>query len=151
MPGLVLAVVFPATRWLLVDAAQRRTAFLREAVDSLGLAGTVDVLTMRAEELGRLPDHRGRYQLAVARGFGQPAVTAECAAPLVEVGGRVVVSEPPEERPERWPVEGLAHLGLAPASVVRAAGASFQVLVQDVPCPERYPRRVGVPEKRPLF
>lgn len=151
VPGLALALAFPDSRWLLVDAAQRRTGFLRTAVEELDLADRVEVATIRAEELGRQPEHRGAYQVVVARGFGPPAVTAECAAPLLEVSGRAIVSEPPEGEPERWPPEGLAALGMTPGVAVRAAGASFHVLEQRAPCPERYPRRVGIPGKRPLF
>ena len=151
VPGLALALALPDSRWLLVDAAQRRAAFLRAAVEELDLADRVEVATIRAEELGRQPEHRGAYQVVVARGFGPPAVTAECAAPLLEVSGRGIVSEPPEGEPERWPTEGLVALGMTPGAAVRAAGASFQVLEQRAPCPERYPRRVGIPGKRPLF
>lgn len=88
----------------------------------------------------------------VARGFGPPAVTAECAAPLLAEGGRLTVSEPPEPPPDRprWPPEGLAELGLAlgPEWHVPFHYRSF---VQVERCPDRYPRRVGVPAKRPLF
>jgi 16S rRNA (guanine527-N7)-methyltransferase len=92
---------------------------------------------------------RGTVDGLVARSFGPPATTAECAAPLLAVGGLLVVSDPPDAG-DRWPVEGLALLGLVP---VRRAetGPALQVLRQDVPCPDRYPRRIGIPAKRPLF
>lgn len=151
VPGLALALALPSTTWLLVDAAQRRTAFLCAAVERLGLTDRVDVVTIRAEELGRQEGPRGAHQLVVARGFGPPAVTAECAAPLLSVGGRLVVSEPPEGAAARWPVEGLAVLGMTAGRAVRTAGASFQIVEQLTPCPPRYPRRVGIPAKRPLF
>lgn len=117
----------------------------------LGLADRVDVIEDRAEVVGRSPAHRSRYHVVVARGFGPPAVLAECAAPLLRAEGRVVVSEPPGGDPARWPEEGLAPLGLRPHSSVQAAGSSFQVLEQRTLCPERFPRRVGIPSKRPLF
>jgi len=151
VPGLVLALQFPGMRWVLMDAARRRAAFLRAAVAELGLDGTVTVIEARAEEVGRRPEHRGKYQLAVARGFGPAAVTAECVAPLLQIYGQAVVSEPPGGAPWRWPAEGLHMLGMAAMPAVTAEGASYQVLVQERRCPERYPRRVGVPAKRPLF
>ena len=49
-----------------------------------------------------------------ARSFGPPAATAECAAPLLAVGGLLVVSEPPDG-PDRWPADALAALGLEPS------------------------------------
>ncbi len=151
VPGLALAVAFPATQWLLVDAAQRRTAFLRPAVEALEFGARVEVATVRAEELGRQPTHRAGHDVVVARGFGAPSVTAECAAPLLDVQGWAVISEPPDGGVERWPVEGLALLGMTLGPFIRAGGASFQILEQPVLCPGRYPRRVGVPAKRRLF
>ena len=151
VPGLPLALHFPHCRWTLVDSAVRRATFLREAVRDLELDGRVEVVELRAELLGRSADHRGRYDLVVARGFGPPAVVAECAAPLLEPAGRAVVSEPPGGVPTRWPADGLAMLGMVPDTPGVARGWAYQVLCQDRPCPDRYPRRVGVPAKRPLF
>jgi 16S rRNA (guanine527-N7)-methyltransferase len=171
LPGLPLALHFPSSRWILIDSSVRRAAFLREAVTALGVGDRVQVLEERAEVAGRRSGLRGALDVVVARSFGPPAVTAECAAPLLREGGRAVVSEPPgRERPDgqrlggqrpggqlaggqrpRWPEEGLALLGLVPGPVVHARGATFQVLVQDRACGDRFPRRTGMPGKRPLF
>ncbi|MCU1357081.1 MAG: rRNA small subunit methyltransferase [Acidimicrobiales bacterium] len=160
LPGLVLAAsTWPDTRWTFVDAHARRSEFLADAVDRLGLGDRVEVITDRAEEVGRSVAHRGRFDLVVARSFGPPCVTAECGAPLLVVGGDLVVSEPPVDRAGaeagRWPPTGLALLGLGPASVIVAGSPGAPVhlarmrLVDVVG--ERYPRRTGIPAKRPLF
>lgn len=151
VPGLPLAVGFSHWRWALVESAARRVAFLREAVRLLELTGKVEVVEERAEVVGRSAAYRGRFDLVVARGFGPPATVAECAAPLLRMGGRLVVSEPPGGDPDRWPEDGLRTLGMTGGPRVLARGSSFQVLAQSEPCPPRYPRRVGVPAKRPLF
>ena len=151
LPGLPLALHFADCRWTLVEASVRRAAFLRAAVAELALGDRVTVVEDRAESVGRAPDRRERFDLVVARSFGRPAVVAECAAPLLRAGGRAVVSEPPGGDPDRWPAEGLAQLGMAPAARVRAGGAAYQVLRQVTRCPDRWPRRVGMPAKRPLF
>lgn len=151
LPGLPLALSFPSSSWVLIDANGRRAAFLREAVVELELQDRVRVRAERAEVTGRDGGLRGRLDVVVARGFGPPAVVAECAAPLLATGGRVVVSEPPGGAPGRWPAAGLRLLGLAPGLSVVAAGAAFQVLERVGECDERYPRRTGVPGKRPLF
>jgi 16S rRNA (guanine527-N7)-methyltransferase len=148
VPGLVLALALPETRWVLVDAMTKRTAFLTEAVAELGLGDRVEVCTARAEQL--VPGYRGVADLVVARGFGPPAVLAECAAPLLVVGGQLVVSEPPGGEADRWDPEGVAMLGLALEAVVPGPPA-FVRLRQIAPCPVRYPRRSGVPRKRPLW
>jgi 16S rRNA (guanine527-N7)-methyltransferase len=90
----------------------------------------------------------------VVRSFGPPAVTAECGAPFLRVGGLLVVSEPPAEEgkalEERWPADGLAPLGLEPAERWTEP-FTYHASRQVTPCPDRYPRRVGIPTKRPLF
>lgn len=147
LPGLALALGDPGSEWVLLDANARRAEFLVWAVEELGLADRVVVDHRRAELAGRDPARRAAMALVVARSFGPPPVVAECAAPLLMVGGRLVVSEPPETT-ERWPAEGLAALGLEPDPLDTADFVRFR---QAVPCPDRYPRRDGVPAKRPLF
>ncbi|HZD66367.1 MAG TPA: RsmG family class I SAM-dependent methyltransferase [Acidimicrobiales bacterium] len=157
VPGLVLALLWPWARVVLLETARRRTAFLAEAVEELELVARVAVLEGRAEEIGRDPVWRERQGLVVARAFGSPAVTAECGAPLVAVGGALVVSEPPaggggEPVGEgRWPASALAPLGLVPRPRVVHQGRSFRVLDKVGGCEDRFPRRTGVPGKRPLF
>lgn len=156
LPGLVLALWWPASRWILLDASARRVAFLAEASRTLGVAARVTAVHERAEAFGRVPARRGRYDLVTARSFGPPAVVAECAAPLLRPGGRLVVSEPPVPQPDRWPAAGLAVVGLVvePTPVADAGAAArrrYQVLVATGGCPDRFPRRVGIPAKRPLF
>lgn len=147
VPGLVVARARPDLVLVLLDANERRVALLDEAIEQLDLAPRVRTVLGRAEVRGREIAHRGAYDAVCARSFGPPAVVAECAAPLLRPGGLLVVSEPPDG-PDRWPVEGLAQLGLGP---VAEAPAGVEVLRQLAPCPDRYPRRTGVPAKRPLF
>lgn len=154
VPGAILALALPGSRWVLLDASRRRAAFAAEAVRSLGLSDRVEVVARRAEEAGRDETMRGAFGLVVARAFGPPAAVAECAAPFLAVGGRLVVSEPPDEVPHspaqerpRWPAEGVSLVGLA----VDRRWEGYQTLVQVKACPDRFPRRVGMPARRPLF
>ena len=149
VPGLVLAVHWPGSTWIFVEAQARRAAFLADALARLGLDHRVEVVHERAEVVGRTPERRAWASLVTARGFAAPAVTAECAAPLLEVEGALVVSEPPDGG-RRWPPGGIPELGLGPAEIVQG-GARYAVLRAVTSCPARYPRRVGVPAKRPLF
>ncbi len=147
VPGLVLAAAFPGSRFTLVEGSTRRAEFLAAAVRALGWGSRVSVLPLRAEVAGRDRRWRNRHSVVVARSFGPPSVTAECGAPLLELGGVLVVSEPPGGGGERWLPERLRTLGLGRP----IATGGFVTLIQEVLCPERYPRRVGVPRKRPLF
>lgn len=152
LPSLVIARRWEDVRLTLIEAQHRRARFLEEAVVELGLEERVHVLVERAEVVGRDPGHRAAYQAVTARSFGPPAVVAECAAPLLEQGGVLVVSEPPTPggAGDRWPAIGLAELGMGSARFDEVE-RRFVVISQEQSCPDRYPRRVGIPAKRPLF
>lgn len=150
VPGLPLALLWPESEWVLLDGSLKRSSFLEEAIDELGLSARVTVVAERAETAGRSPSLRATFDLAVARGFAGPAVTAECGSPFLRRGGRLVVAEPPGGEPGRWDPEGLDQLGMARGPTLDSPTAA-QVLVQVELCPDRYPRRVGIPAKRPLW
>ena len=175
IPGLVLAARWPGASAVLLDANEVRTETLRSVISTLGWDDRVQVIRARAEVSGRDPLLRGRFPVAVARGFGAPPVVAECAAPLLAGGGLLVVSEPPFDAadharlgpaaaspaspPEtgpgawdtrRWPADGLTELGLEAAGWYHH-GSGYQTLRLAGAGPERYPRREGVPAKRPLW
>lgn len=151
LPGLALAGLWPESAWLLLDAARRRTRLLEDAVVQLGWSDRVAVVHGRAEDVARNPRWRGWADLVVARSFGPPAVTAECGAALLRPGGVLLVTEPPDAGSVRWPDGPLSELGL----VARPSPATDRVRVQRLErigeLPERFPRRAGVPAKRPLF
>jgi 16S rRNA (guanine527-N7)-methyltransferase len=149
LPGLVLALLWPATLWTLLDGSVKRTDFLRQVTADHGLSTQIRIVPERAELAGRGP-LRGTQELVVSRGFGPAAVAAECAAPFLRPGGTLAVAEPPGGAPDRWPAEHLAILGLRPLRSLTEPVA-LQFLEQVVPCPEQFPRRVGIPLKRPLF
>jgi 16S rRNA (guanine527-N7)-methyltransferase len=154
LPGLVLALLWPHSRWLFVESNQRKSAWLQDALIFLAIEERVLVICDRAERVGR---SRWRQQASTvtARGFGPPGPTAECAAPLLRRGGQLLVADPPGAPPERWPAAGLVKLGLqldGSEVVTTVAGpVSLSRLVAVSDCGEQYPRRVGVPFKRPLF
>jgi 16S rRNA (guanine527-N7)-methyltransferase len=153
IPGLVLAALWPRTAFVYLDANRRRTSFLESAVERLGWVGRVSVRCVRAEMAGREQGLRAGFDLVVARGFGPPPATAECAAPFLRLGGLLLVSEPPPDGPspeERWPAEGCRLVGLDPVLRVTTP-VSAQILRQASLCSERYPRRDGMPTKRLLF
>jgi 16S rRNA (guanine527-N7)-methyltransferase len=155
LPGLIVATDWPEATVALLEANGRRAAFLRRAVERLSLETRVSVLEGRAEVYGREADARAGFDGVLARSFGRPAVVAECAAPLLKVGGWLLVSEPPlsadeDRRATRWPTEPLRQFGLEPAEVIHE-GFEYRLLRQRELCPDRFPRRNGVPAKKPLF
>ena len=148
VPGLVLATYRPELELTLLDARQRACRFLREAVARLGVPGVV--VEARAEEAARRPELRETFDGVVARSFGPPPVTAECAVGFLRPGGRLVVSEPPDSDDIRWPPGGLDTLGFGPAGRGGGLETSF-VTLEKIRADDRWPRRVGVPAKRPQW
>jgi 16S rRNA (guanine527-N7)-methyltransferase len=154
VPGLVLGVLRPDLSVALLDGAARRCSFLHWAVEELAVSERMTVVHGRAELMARRPDLRGRFTAVTARSFGRPATTAECAIGFLAPGGSVLVSEPPIEDPViRWPDVGLATMGLRRGRRGTTAGVvgTVQELVLDHPVAERWPRRDGVPGRRPIF
>jgi 16S rRNA (guanine527-N7)-methyltransferase len=154
LPGLVIARARPDLTVCLVDAMEKRCRFLVRAVEDLGLGARVTVERGRAEDLAQRPALRARFDVVTARSFGPPAVTLECAAGFLRGPGSIVlVSEPPDSdgASTRWPSEGVAMLGMRVGRRFSGSGSTIQVLTSVARCADQYPRRVGVPAKRPLF
>jgi 16S rRNA (guanine527-N7)-methyltransferase len=152
-PGLVLKIVWPGIRLALLEATAKKTAFLAAVVDTLAL-DDVRVITGRAEDAAHNPELRGAYDLVVARAVAPLPALLELTLPFAKVGGRVVT--PKGARAE-------AEVAAA-AEALRTLGGKAFVVPFDVPgppqrivavlkqrdTPAEYPRRTGVPVKRPL-
>ena len=153
VPGLVLATLVPTAVGVLLDAQRKRCDFLQDAIASLGLDGRCSVVCGRAEELARDPGLRETFDLVVARAFGAPATTAECAVGFLSPGGKLAVSEPPGDTavPGRWPETGLRELGLSAPQMLRCGAAGVAIMELGGPTSDRWPRRTGIPAKRPLW
>jgi len=153
LPGLVLSILTNCF-WLLTDRGDRRCAFLKKAVFELGLDARVEVVKCSVEELSN-SKYREKAKLVTARSFGPPAITAECAAPLLRKDGLFIVSEPPpdnlSENEDRWPSEGLSILGLKQKEQWHTGSAGYRAFNLDIKCPEIYPRRFSKIVKRPVF
>lgn len=114
VPGLVIAEERPDLTLVLADRRATRMDALQMGVSGLGWEDRISVLTCDIAELGKRPDHVGRYAAVVCRGFGSPEVTAPLARPLLKNGGTLIVSEPPILDPSRWPQDLLDKAGFGP-------------------------------------
>jgi 16S rRNA (guanine527-N7)-methyltransferase len=155
-PGLPLKIVRPEMRLTLLEATGKKADFLRHVVELLGLA-EVRVLKARAEELGRNPEYRETFQIAVARAVAELAVLVEYALPLLEVGGIFVAQKGREVEEEVEVAQAAVKILGGQIEEVRAVrlpgwdDSRHLVVVRKVtPTPGQYPRRPGIPAKRPL-
>ena len=157
-PGIPLKIVFPGIRLTLAESVGKKTAFLTELVGQLGL-DDVDVVTVRAEELGRTEGYRGQFDVALARGVASLPALIEYALPLCKGHGHLLAwkgSDGPVEA--KVSVNALNELGGKIAGLHSVNSLSpplppdrWIISVEKVRrTPGRYPRRVGVPAKQPL-
>jgi 16S rRNA (guanine527-N7)-methyltransferase len=151
LPGLVLALEWPAARGVLVDASARRCSSLRGWATRLGLDGRIIVLEGRAEAFAREAEYREQFDVVTARGLARPAVTAEVAAGFVVPGGALVVSEPPSGKPERWPPAALAELGFGPPVWHEAESGTYVCVPKSGSTPIDVPRAAPGLVKRPRW
>jgi 16S rRNA (guanine527-N7)-methyltransferase len=155
-PGIPLAIAFPGWRVTSLEATGKKARFQQETVAALGMEN-VTVLTGRAEELARNPEHRGKYDLVTARAVAALPTLLEYCCPFARVGGRVIAPKKGNLEDEiAAGAKAASLLGaklLAPVPVTippLADGRVLLVTVQKRACPELYPRPAGAPAKHPL-
>lgn len=155
-PGIPLKLVCPATRLTLLEATGKKVTFLEHIVAQLGLR-RVTPIKARAEELAHDPEHRELYDLVLARAVAEMPVVAEYTLPFCKVGGWVVAQKGEAGAAEAWSAEtAIKILGgeLRRVLPVELTGLpqdrSLVIIEKTSPSPDQYPRRSGMPSKRPL-
>jgi len=153
LPGIPLKIVRPDLELTLIEADQDKAAFLVHACATLGLQG-VEVVARRAEEAGHDPRLRETFDIAVARAVAPMPVLAELCLALVRVGGRLLA--------QKTEAEGMGAAGHAIEVMGGALSAVHEsptaarlsgtiVVIEKIrPTPSAYPRRPGVPARKPL-
>jgi 16S rRNA (guanine527-N7)-methyltransferase len=155
-PGLALKLVLPNLRLTLVESVGKKAAFCQHIVDTLKLE-KVSVLQARAEDLGQDKAHREKYDWAVARAVANLPVLSEYLLPLARVGGGMLAQKgdtaPAEAHAAQRAIQLLGGQirQLRPVELPGVAEDRYLVIVDKVaPTPPGYPRRVGLPSKRPI-
>lgn len=154
-PALPLAILRPETHFTLVESNGRKVAYLREASRSLGLSN-VTVEGERVEIVARDPRHREIYDLAIARAFASLPVVLECSLPLLSIGGRLIAPRGCHALDEALQATGIPELlggefaGVGRYRLLSGVELETVVVVKTTPSPARYPRRPGLPARRPL-
>lgn len=153
LPGLPLKIARPDLSVTLIEADQNKAAFLVQACAKLALPD-VEVLAGRAEDFGHEPRLREAFDLAVARALAPTPVLVELCLPFVRVGGRLLAQKTDKE--EAAAAEhAIAVLGgtldaiVAAPSNARRSG-TVMIVSKIAPTPATYPRRPGVPARKPL-
>ena len=153
LPGLPLKIARPELAVTLVEADSGKAAFLVQACARLGLID-VEVVGRRAEEVGHDARYRESFDVAVARALAPLPVLVELCLPLVRVGGNLLAQKTDKEEvpAAQRAIEllGGALQSVSPAPSTARATGTIVVIAKVGPTPSRYPRRSGVPARKPL-
>lgn len=155
-PGIPLKIVFPGLKLTLLDSLNKRINFLNTVVDELGLAD-VSAIHGRAEEYGRDVVYRESFDLCVSRAVANLSTLSEFCLPFVKVGGYFVSYK--SEKADIEYIEAKNAINLLSGGNVRIEDVIItdtdltrkMVLIEKLsPIDDKYPRRAGIPLKKPL-
>jgi len=154
IPGVPLKIIEPTLQLTLVEAKQRKSEFLNALLPELGLED-VTVVTRRAEEAAHNPQYREQYDFAVAKALAPLRTLLELTLPFVRMGGLVLAPKGSEADAEAKDaaiaLETLKGSIRAIEAIPLAEPPQKVILIdKDLPVPQRFPRRPGMPAKRPL-
>ncbi|HWT07482.1 MAG TPA: 16S rRNA (guanine(527)-N(7))-methyltransferase RsmG [Xanthomonadales bacterium] len=149
VPGIPLALA-TGMRVTLLEPVKKRATFLAGALTQLGLEG--EAVAGRAEDVARDPAYRERFGTATARAVASAPAVAELTVPFLAVGGRALLQRGSLEMPERNAVSDAALVLGAELIEERSLGGERRILVLEkrTPTSPRFPRKNGIPAKRPL-
>jgi 16S rRNA (guanine527-N7)-methyltransferase len=155
-PGLPIKVALPKIHLTLVDSVAKKTNFMHSVVQDLGLQN-VEVVTARGETIGQDAQHREKYDWAIARAVAALPVLMEYLLPLVKVGGYALAQKGESAAQELEAAQkAIKLLGgeakkLLPVRLPGINEDRYLVVIHKVrPTPSTYPRREGIPTKKPL-
>jgi len=155
-PGLPLKIAFPTIRLTLVDSISKRTDFLKQIVNILGL-DEVTVVTDRSESIGQSDSFRERFDVVVSRAVAKTRILLEYTLPLCSMNGKTILLKKGDM---------IGEMSEASVAVSELGGKNMRIV--DIPTeildgdrklivvdkftdtPAKYPRRIGIPAKRPL-
>jgi len=146
IPGAVIAILRRDLEVTLLEADARKAAFLDHVTGLLGLSG-VTVSNTRAESAGHDPRLREAFDLAVSRAAAEPPALCELALPLVRVGGHLFALVTDAAAAATACAAASATLG---GGLPGSAGRHLLVVQKIAVTDQRYPRRTGVPQRRPI-
>lgn len=156
IPGLPLLIMRPHWTGVLLDSVGKKVAFMKEAAEALGLVGAAPTHA-RAEDLGQDPAYRETFDLSFARALAAMPELAELCLPFVKPGGLMVVSKG-AKGPEELAAAARAFATLkgevaseATRQLPEEAGERHLYVIKKVArTPKAYPRKAGIPHRKPI-
>ncbi|MCL6095833.1 MAG: class I SAM-dependent methyltransferase [Actinobacteria bacterium] len=152
LPALPILLHMQESHGILIESNTRKANFLSYALNVIGAQTRAIVINDRVENVATSNSYREKLDAVIARSFAPPATTLECAIGFLNVGGILIVSEPRKSSlQDRWPESELYKFGCELNLVADRNNFHYVVIKKIYSTTDRFPRRVGVPWKRPLF
>ena len=151
-PGVPLAVCYPEKEFVLMDSLGKRVRIVRQLCDDLGIAN-VTAVHGRAEDFARQADYRDRFDLCVSRAVANMRVLCEYCMPFVRAGGFFIAYKGMDCESEiNDAANAIKVLGGDQAEIrpLPHLDHSLVVVRKVKPTPDAYPRKAGVPSRKPL-
>lgn len=156
LPGIPLLIVRPHWRVTMVDSVGKKVLFIEQALAELGIDGG-RAIHGRAEDLAAVPPHRDAYDVATARALASMPELLELCLPFVKPGGVLVVSKG-SKGPEEMATAAKALQVLQGASLAEerldlpdeAGERRLYVIKKRAHTPKGYPRKPGIPHRKPI-
>ncbi len=156
LPGIALKILWPGIRLVLLDSTAKKAVFLHHLKQKLGL-DDVEIVVGRAEEIAHEPQYREKFDVVLSRAVASLPTLVELTLPFCTIGGSFIAQKKGAIDPEiSQAAKAISLLGGNLREVRRVDLEEFTderwlVVIDKVsPTPQQYPRRPGIPSKRPL-
>lgn len=153
-PGIPLKIVFPELKITLLDSLNKRVGFLNDVIEELNL-NDIEAIHGRAEDIARNKAYRASYDIAVSRAVANLSTLSEYCLPFVKIGGKFVSYKSGDCADEVDNAKAAIHLLGGKINKIDEFSysnnsRSFIVIDKVMNTSNKYPRKAGLPSKKPL-
>ena len=154
-PSLPMKILFPQLEVTIIDSLNKRIQFLHLLAEELGLKG-VHFYHGRAEDFAQDKHFRAQFDLVTARAVARMQVLSELTIPFLKVGGRLIALKASQAEDELAQAKNALHLLFAKVLdnvdylLPNGDPRSLTIVEKKKETPNKYPRKAGLPNKRPL-
>ncbi len=156
-PGIPIKIVCPSINLSLLEARKKKTIFLEKIVEEMNFQ-RVEILNGRAEAFGKCPDYREKYDIALSRAVALLSTLSEYCLPLIRVGGLFVAQKGRSYKEEidkalkTVQLLGGELIGVENVRIPFVNQERYLLVIKKIKdTPSKYPRKEGLPQKRPLY
>jgi len=156
-PGVPIKIVCPSINLSLLEARKKKTVFLEKIIEEMNFQ-QVEILNGRAEAIGKCPDYREKYDIALSRAVALLNTLSEYCLPFVRVGGLFIAQKGRSYKKEidkslrTIQLLGGELIGVENIRIPFINQERYLLVIKKIKdTPSEYPRKEGLPQKRPLY